>query len=958
LQLLSTDDQTETFEERDEIMGDVYQHMSDCYDGLFENFYERLFSRRRMIERYAAYDSVGTGFMHIYLACVMSRVISLVFYMVCFSESLAPMMLLPDYPVNTLRELDRAWPTSLEIEYVPKGRRIVVKSESRPARMTFVGNEDSETRVGHYLYTTTMGYFEMTNYLSGDLSGGISPMPWGARKETVPLDPEDYMPDRSLLHINAPSQQIRLLPGTSSLSISFFPDHMVYASDAFGIRKVGYREYYQFFRHMMAGICSQKFRDAHDSPGQRESYYHCDKDTLKAALGREEIAAKAVSTNVFRWFKTSFFPFVKILIEFVLHIWWQAAVYCVMVWYMMAPLRPKTNTENFNRKVTFSRCFIVYSYTIAPYIMISAIVQRLIFVFTDYGKAVVNQTLVDNVVDDMEYDTYVLVLFWLYIFIKCVMNARVAIPDINIPELYPEESARGRREAEEGRARRQAVAEEMIERAETEAGGRPGVDNSNPGGGRQGTGRLSEGEGKEMGKETATAAKRPAVEDASAGGDDEGSGRSVKEEGPGVESSNPGGGKEASTTPERLAAALDRAELDRMRATTSVMRNESKVLKEESKALKEESKVLKEDYRKMESLYKETKAELESATLQHRATVQGLRTTMAEMETRHLKKQKEEEVTVLAMLQKEKELLQLLEKIKEENKALSERQNKISRYYDDMKSKFEEEKRRNLRTTVYENGAGEEPKRTFAHNSSGGDVVGVDNASENDPDDSFFQLQDRLAQLREAVVELLQAEKQGDAENDIGRAGEDTICEEEIKEKLKQLREAASILMMEQSRVQNATLSLLSDEDVSKEDPPQDQIAEEGITRGASSQHADSFAGGNPGEEGGSVAEINLPNSNGTELERVDPEVQPLSLDEVLNISVPMGREYLSTTQDRHESFQQHKEKLRIYAQARYMWKNNVDVEEEGFAESNMGVSNESIEIIRGAVNHAANSDD
>ena len=74
-----------------------------------------------MIERYAAYDSVGTGFMHIYLACVMSRVISLVFYMVCFSESLAPMMLLPDYPVNTLRELDRAWPTSLEIEYVPKG---------------------------------------------------------------------------------------------------------------------------------------------------------------------------------------------------------------------------------------------------------------------------------------------------------------------------------------------------------------------------------------------------------------------------------------------------------------------------------------------------------------------------------------------------------------------------------------------------------------------------------------------------------------------------------------------------------------------------------------------------------------------------------------------------------------------------------------------------------------------
>ena len=329
-----------------------------------------------------------------------------------------------------------------------------------------------------------------------------------------------------------------------------------------------------------------------------------------------------------------------------------------------------------------------------------------------------------------------------------------------------------------------------------------------------------------MGKETATAAKRPAVEDASAGGDDEGSGRSVKEEGPGVESSNPGGGKEASTTPERLAAALDRAELDRMRATTSVMRNESKVLKEESKvlkeeskALKEESKVLKEDYRKMESLYKETKAELESATLQHRATVQGLRTTMAEMETRHLKKQKEEEVTVLAMLQKEKELLQLLEKIKEENKALSERQNKISRYYDDMKSKFEEEKRRNLRTTVYENGAGEEPKRTFAHNSSGGDVVGVDNASENDPDDSFFQLQDRLAQLREAVVELLQAEKQGDAENDIGRAGEDTICEEEIKEKLKQLREAASILMMEQSRVQNATLSLLSDEDVSKENP-------------------------------------------------------------------------------------------------------------------------------------------
>ena len=71
-----------------------------------------------------------------------------------------------------------------------------------------------------------------------------------------------------------------------------------------------------------------------------------------------------------------------------------------------------------------------------------------------------------------------------------------------------------------------------------------------------------------------------------------------------------------------------------------------------------------------------------------------------------------------------------------------------------------------------------------------------------------------------------------------------------------------------------------------------------------------------------------------------------------------MGRDYLSTTQDRHESFQQHKEKLRIYAQARYMWKNNVDVEEEGFAESNMGVSNESIEIIRGAVNHAANSDD
>ena len=176
----------------------------------------------------------------------------------------------------------------------------------------------------------------------------------------------------------------------------------------------------------------------------------------------------------------------KILIEFVLHIWWQAAVYCVMVWYMMAPLRPKTNTENFNRKVTFSRCFIVYSYTIAPYIMISAIVQRLIFVFTDYGKAVVNQTLVDNVVDDMEYDTYVLVLFWLYIFIKCVMNARVAIPDINIPELYPEESARGRREAEEGRARRQAVAEEMIERAETEAGGRPGGDRSNasPGGTR------------------------------------------------------------------------------------------------------------------------------------------------------------------------------------------------------------------------------------------------------------------------------------------------------------------------------------------------------------------------------------------------------------------------------------------------------------------------------------------
>ena len=72
---------------------------------------------------------------------------------------------------------------------------------------------------------------------------------------------------------------------------------------------------------------------------------------------------------------------------------------------------------------------------------------------------------------------------------------------------------------------------------------------------------------------------------------------------------------------------------------------------------------------------------------------------------------------------------------------------------------------------------------------------------------------------------------------------------------------------------------------------------------------------------------------------------------EPLGLPVPMGREYLSTALERHESFQRHKEKLRIFAEAQFMWKNNVNVESEDFAKVNVNVNEESIEIVRKATN-------
>ena len=80
-------------------------------------------------------------------------------------------------------------------------------------------------------------------------------------------------------------------------------------------------------------------------------------------------------------------------------------------------------------------------------------------------------------------------------------------------------------------------------------------------------------------------------------------------------------------------------------------------------------------------------------------------------------------------------------------------------------------------------------------------------------------------------------------------------------------------------------------------------------------------------------------------------EVNSLSRRDLLNLPMPMGREYKNTALERHESFQRHKEKLRVFAEAQFMWKKNINVDSEDFAKMNVNVSEESIEIVRNATN-------
>jgi len=372
----------------------------------------------------------------------------------------------------------------------------------------------------------------------------------------------------------------------------------------------------------------------------------------------------------------------------------------------------------------------------------------------------------------------------------------------------------------------------------------------------------------------------------------------------------------------------------------------------------------------MESLYQETKEELERSKGQYSSTVQELRTSMAEMEKKYSEKEREEEDTVMAMLRKEKELLLLLEKIKTENKALSDQQEALSVYYSNLQLKLDEKTMSNRQNDTRE----EEQYRYSSNSVAVQPSFGISDADNALDDDNFFRLQDKLAQMHHTVSTMLRMEEPtGIVDNGTHSNLPSSMCEESIRIKLTKLREMASVLMAEQKNNHVVGDSIIPDQIVSTDVLPgcvpeeyrmADVCVQETVPIETENIASEELSDKRmeevpieteniPSEELSDkrMEEERPPTTSSNEPKESKAEENAQLRKEPLGLPVPMGREYLSTALERHESFQRHKEKLRIFAEAQFMWKNNVNVESEDFAKVNVNVNEESIEIVRKATN-------